>query len=386
MKYTVAIILLLATLSDATAPPILVNQSNAVLDCRHAAIAGRDVGVRAEDVRNITIRNCRVGLCNVGIQLINVSDSLIENTVVYSNNYRGLQLIDSPNNTLSNITGSGNARYGGYAIELTGASNGNSVERSRLEHNKGENGSNAYGIGIHDGPKFNTVAFSYIVNNQVGIRIERNASNNTVAHNYIAGNERGILLYSGANSTLMYNNTILGNHETGILIRREVGHSVVQENTIHRNYFGVRLVPKDTTGKPHQRPWWNRIIGNDISYNVLDGIQFTGGTDPRNKCGGVRCDIQSNAIENNTIRYNLRGIYMWHASNNTISGNTICGNQQAAVFDADRLNNYYDNECNQSEFCSHECMTNVDIPLINGWNLISIPIRNDIRRPFHEVL
>lgn len=82
---------------------ISVAASNIVLDCGTAVLRGTvdqsEIGLRLENVDNVTVRNCNVMTFNQGIFLKNVTDSLIEKNGFLKNRI-GIRLLDAFENSI----------------------------------------------------------------------------------------------------------------------------------------------------------------------------------------------------------------------------------------------------------------------------------------------
>jgi len=82
---------------------ISVAASNIVLDCGTAVLRGTvdqsEIGLRLENVDNVTVRNCNVMTFNQGIYLKNVTNSLIEKNGFLKNRI-GVRLLDAFENTV----------------------------------------------------------------------------------------------------------------------------------------------------------------------------------------------------------------------------------------------------------------------------------------------
>ena len=93
--------------SDAFDVPNGINivASNVELDCGTAVLRGifdsSEIGIRVENVNNITIKNCNVITFNIGIFLKNVTNSHIYDNALLKNNI-GIRMFDSYENLIEN--------------------------------------------------------------------------------------------------------------------------------------------------------------------------------------------------------------------------------------------------------------------------------------------
>ncbi len=82
---------------------ITIAADDVVLDCGTAILRGvvgrSEIGIRAENVDNITIKNCNVITFNQGLYMKNVTNSLVENNAFLKNRI-GIRLLDSFENTI----------------------------------------------------------------------------------------------------------------------------------------------------------------------------------------------------------------------------------------------------------------------------------------------
>lgn len=82
---------------------ITVTGSNIVLDCGTGVLRGTvgqsEIGLRLENVDNVTVRNCNVLTFTQGIYLKNVTNSLIEKNAVLKNRI-GIRMLDSFENVI----------------------------------------------------------------------------------------------------------------------------------------------------------------------------------------------------------------------------------------------------------------------------------------------
>lgn len=82
---------------------ISVVASNIVLDCGTGILRGTvdesEIGLRLENVDNVTVKNCNIMTFNQGIYLKNVTNSVIEDNAVLKNRI-GIRLLDSFENLI----------------------------------------------------------------------------------------------------------------------------------------------------------------------------------------------------------------------------------------------------------------------------------------------
>ncbi len=82
---------------------ITIAADDVILDCGTGILRGTvgksEIGIRAENVDNITIKNCNVVTFNQGLYMKNVTNSFIENNAFLKNRI-GIRLLDSFENTI----------------------------------------------------------------------------------------------------------------------------------------------------------------------------------------------------------------------------------------------------------------------------------------------
>jgi parallel beta-helix repeat protein len=172
-----------------------------------------------------------------------------------------------------------------------------------------------------------------IANNFDGIKLFDSSSNNSISENSITNNLGGISLYYSSNNSI-HGNSITGNNGFGIFLHFSSNNSI-RENDIVNNRWGIEL---DFDSN------YNRISGNDIRANSVDGIGFDHSMNnavfrnniaANNECG-VRISGTSeyNLISGNGIMSNLDAIRLSGSStNNTIFHNNFVDNQRHASTD-----------------------------------------------------
>ena len=240
-------------------------------------------GINIENTTaHFIIRNCLVenggSLYHAGIKLDNVVNGRVENCTS-GNNYIGIWLSSSSNNTLTN---------------------------NRCENNI------VYGIRL------------YL------------SSNNTLTNNTCFNNWSGIYLYHSPNNTLT-NNTCSNTSPNGIYLRYS-DNNILSNNICSNNYDGICLeysnnntLSSNTCSYNSNGIYFeysnNNILSNNTCSNSYNGIFLYLYSD-------------SNRIKNNTVENNGYGIYIYHyTSGNRIYYNNFVNNGIQAY---DNSSNYWD--------------------------------------------
>jgi len=141
-----------------------------------------------------------------GIKVTSNSNNISCNNA--SNNWEGIVLRESSNNTITGNDAGNNYMYG---ICLDHSSN-NTITGNNVNNN------NWYGICIDFSSNINTISGNTVSNNNEGIIIW-NSSSNTIKGNTVSNNDRsGIYLHWAASSNIITGNTVSNNNWNGIRI------------------------------------------------------------------------------------------------------------------------------------------------------------------------
>jgi len=185
----------------------------------------------------------------------------------------------------------------------------------------------SYGIEVDDCSHCTISNNNITKSGSYSIRL-KDSNYNNLSGNMITNNEFGIDLYTNSKNNIISGNTIENNKVYGILIR---SHS--QENSVYEN-----IIKNNTNGIWVSQAQYNHFSKNSIVDNRRNGIEFL--NDPCN----------NNTLSENTITgNNYCGIYISVHSQN-ISGNNITGNNYGIALKATdnilRNNRLYDNKYN----------------------------------------
>ena len=323
------------------------------------------------------IENCSLynsGYQNSGIQLINVTrGTLLLNNC--TNNYRGIHLDSSDNNTISgntanensgrgiglvycrNNTISGNTASNNFFGIYLDSSDNNTISGNTVNENSGrgiylekcnnntisENTANYNDYGIHlEMCNNNTISENTANYNVYGIYLYYLCNNNTISGNTASNNFYGIYLYYLCN-----NNTISGNimNECGLRLYGSFeGQKIDITNLVNGKplyYYTneINLGPTNFTNagqvvlfdcNKSQISNLN-ILGISLHYCYNNNISVN--TASHNNGYGIYLDSSdNNTILGNIANNNNLGIRLDWCNNNTISGNTANENSDSGIY------------------------------------------------------
>ncbi|MHA2101677.1 MAG: right-handed parallel beta-helix repeat-containing protein, partial [Candidatus Kariarchaeaceae archaeon] len=231
------------------------------------------------------------------IILLNVSNCVIEENIIFNSVNIGIILEDSTNNLIINNSIRDNGREG---IFLLFSSNDNQILNNTIFNNVGN-----------------------------GIQLN-NSQENLISNNIIYGNlGSGIFQVDSMNNTVSMNNAFENSYH-GILFNGGADNIVVN-NWIHKNRDGIFVIGAD-----------NVIRKNNVSFNEFVGIRVWATED---------YSADNNLIERNIVHNNGHAELKFYKSNN----NLIYGNLLYNVTDFGLMTIYSTNNsiCNNSIFKFH---------------------------------
>lgn len=248
------------------------------------------------------------------VQHCNISD------VVVKENYHGMYLYKSGNNTIYSVYGTLN----NYGILVDAYSNYNVIKNNNASNNAN------YGIILGE------------------------SNHNLVINNTANGNYDGISLWTNCNYNEIENNTAFNNSYAGVYLFSVNAFNIVKDNTFAYSAHGIRLnsdsnnndissnhVYNNTYGIYLDSSHNNAISSNHVHSNSDDGIYINPSSNNtvtsnhiyNNSDNGVyMIDSSNNSISNCYIHNNHEGIYFWNSHDNTISSNYIYGNTENGIY------------------------------------------------------
>ena len=327
---------------------------NASVSTNHVFnVTANYVNVSGFKIENATSQYI-AGIYLRGVEHCNISHNIL------SNNYVGIRLYSSSNNTIMDNT----ANYNEWGIHLLSYCNDNAIINNTAENNTGSVYSS--GIYIYPSSTNNTVSYNKLSNNTNGLYIW--SSNNNTAN---SNNETGINLEDSCNNILT-NNTANSNRDFGFMIDNCTGNVFTNNSVLNSSGGdpGIGFCLEECNN--------NSIINNTISNSGLVDIAIVNGSNLNNisnniiqSSGTVTAGIalisqsSNNTILNNTLNGNSNGsgialtsfppmfpaadnnynnitnnsikgyedgIYMSNSRNNTLTGNTANSNNETGIY------------------------------------------------------
>jgi len=305
-----------------------VNQHNMTIPC--------DAGyVGIVNSTNITVNDLTLTKNRQGVLFAHTNDSRIEN-VSTSNNYEGIYLWYSTNNTLQKNTANSNDCYG-ICLER-GSSNNTLIDNTASDNFRGiylrYSSNNTLQNNIMSGNTYNFGVDSYVLSHytqnidtsntvdekviyywvdQQGGQIPSdagfvgvvNSTNIIVRDLTLMKNGEGVLFAHTENSRI--ENVTASNSKYGISLEYSTNNTL-KSNNVSDNTFGIKMFRSD-----------NSTLQNNIASDNSFGICLTGGSSNNTLAGNIASD-------------NNDGIYLWGSSNNTLTGNNASYNDDYGIY------------------------------------------------------
>jgi len=295
------------TLIDNINGSIVVERSNIIIDGNGYTLNGSSLnvtlGFNLTSVNNVTIRNINIdSFAAAGILLFTSSANIIYGNNI-TNNYNGIWLDSSVNNTISENSISANNWFGVY---LGNFSHYNNVSGNELKTNY------LHAINIDLSSNNSIIRNNIRGNKRRGVNLIF-SSNNTISDNNVeANNWNGIRLTSSSDNIITRNNVT--DNMDGIFLIESSDHNTITQNTVTDTGEGIAT-------------WLcsnNYITGNHIVNNLI----------------GVYLRLSSDNIIGNLITNNNVGIYLGNSSNNLVYHNNLINNTNQAYATSDFINTW----------------------------------------------
>ena len=272
-------------------------------------------GIKIENTEMCCIiRNCVIhdgGWYYDGIHFYNVTNGKIDNVTSY-NNYRGIRLFSSSNNTITNCDVYNN-HYDG--IRLLSSSD-NTITNCNVYKNSWS------GILLYSFSNNNQITNCNVYNNDEGIYLQYHSNNNNITDCNTYDNTNGIYLDGSSNNNIT--NCYIYDNSYGIYLKFSSNNNITS-CYVYDNSRGVYLESSS-----------NNSISNCTVYNNSDGIYLQSHSNNNNitdcyaydNTNGIYLyDSANNNIVNCYVYNNsYYGIYLSSSSNNKLTGNTFTNN------------------------------------------------------------
>ena len=300
-----------------------------------------------------------------GIFIVESSNCEVKYNVLYNNTWRGIRIwsniADAANNSVHhNLCYTSDSSVNGRAgISVSGPrTHDNTIEHNECHHCDG-------GIVPSADAHLNTIRYNNCHDNQRGISLNWGANNNTVEYNEIKNNSECGITHSGpgggwgaAHHNIVRNNTLDGNGGAddtggnGIGLSTDCHDNLVENNTItNSGDFGINLhkaVDNTIRGNTVNNSGrigisvWDNCTGNVIEDNSVNGTRRHQGIKVAHwsVTGCANNTFCDNEVRNATSH----GIFVYKATNTTITGNTVYDNGGDGI----KVGNTADLECSST--------------------------------------
>jgi parallel beta-helix repeat protein len=284
-----------------TAHGIWIVDTNAhftILSC-YVHDGGTDLhGIYLHGCTNCTVTGNTCSNNYHGILLTTSNNNTLSDNNCSSNNDNGIMLHSSSNNALSNNHCSLNGYHEGIYL---GYSNNNTLSGNTCSNN-------IEGIWLYASDN-NTLSRNTFSNNDIGVLLFR-SGNNTLSDNDCSSNDAsGIQLYFSSNNTLSDNDCSSNGIFIGMLVTRSNNNTLSSNDCSSNGRYGIHL---DSSGN-------NTLSDNNCSSNNDNGIMLLSSS--------------NNTLSDNDCRSNSDdGILLDSSRDNTLNNNNVSSNGYYGVF------------------------------------------------------
>lgn len=233
-----------------------------------------------------------------GIHMVACSNCAISNNDL-SENYLGLSLSSSKDNTISNNSIDLNENYGVHLVRS---------ENNVLFNNTAN--SNYHGIVLESNCGDNNLTGN-LANSNIGYGFYLISSgNNTFSNNTVIENNMGIYAVS-SNMSIISGNNFSENVKYGVWVSRS-NYNTISGNIANKTRRGIYLDSSDN----------NRVYGNIIASNTESGLSMCPGCDNNTVYNNYFNNVYNTDIGNRKNHWNIKRT----AGKNIVGGPYIAGN------------------------------------------------------------
>jgi len=212
------------------------NSSDTVVQAEDSNMHVFEVTTDYVNISGFTVKDANVSDI-AGISLTYADHCNLSNNNA-TNNYYGIYLYSSSNNTIIDNVASSNDENGIYLYM--------SSDNNTIVNNQG-NSSGHNGIYLYMSSNNNTIANNICNSNGINNIYVRESNDNTIANNTVNDSEWGICLYISCNNTTIVNNTAMDNSPVtspaswGIWVGVDCYNNTIVDNIATNNDYGIIL-------------------------------------------------------------------------------------------------------------------------------------------------
>ena len=304
---------------------------------------------------------------NYGIYLSHSANNKLLNNRISNNNLNGIRLRASGNNTINGNTV--DSSKCGINLGKGFDPHANPIpSKNNIIINNTINSNQWSGIYLSDSSN-NTITNNAILNNGYGIRLDASSDNN-LAENIVSLNNEGISFLHSTDNTLT-SNKINSNKGSGIFFSHSSSNNILRNNTISENQYNLGFywndAPEDfiqdidisntINGKPiyYLVNEENKEISGEAGFiglvNSL-GITVKNLTLNNNWYGVLLVSTENSKIENIHASNNHHGIYLLNSLNNNFINNNVSNNESALHLRSSSNNIFNGNTVRSNNSCA----------------------------------
>jgi len=319
-----------------TDPAVSIQAAGVTL--RGFDISSENVGIQVAG-SDCRIEDVRVKSATVGIQLAQVTRCVLQ-SVETSGGQIGIELIDSANTEMANLTIAGASEYG---VRLHGSRN-NSLKNLSLSEN-------AVGMSLESASVNNVIESSQIESSSIaGIQI-RSSNDNTLLDTTLSSCRVGIAL-EAVTGTEIRECSVLASTESAVVLQQAVQNRILETQIDGSQGAGIQLTQSAENALFYNRisnchgsgivlvtSGRNLLMGNEVD-GCSTGIQLSRSNDTRilrntvsqaSLCGLFLSQGRSNRLLDNVLTGGTFGILVSESGSNTILRNVLSDSEGAGM-------------------------------------------------------